>query len=99
MARKASSGLSKFDRVDNTMGPSVVAGGTRQRGFEHASCGSAETRGNIAVGPEQIGGSAFGIVTCRRQSCCIVHTEDTDTVRRVDRRAVCKFDQRKAPAA
>src|ERR1700732_2728285 len=98
-ARYASSGLAKFERVDNAMGTSVVAGGARQGGVKRGSCWMAKTCGDIAVGAQQIGGAGLGIVACSRKprgigkAALATDTNHADAIGRIDHSAVHKFKQ------
>ena len=63
MARKASSGFAKFELVDSAMTKtSIHAGRARNRRIQRRSRRVTEARRDIAVGPQQIGRSGFGIV-------------------------------------
>src|ERR1700730_18305103 len=99
MARYASSGLAKFERVDNAMETSVVAGGARQGGVECCSCWMAKTCGDIPVGAQQIGGARLGIVACSRKprgigkAVLATDTNHADAIGRIGYRAVHKFKQ------
>src|ERR1700743_2675638 len=104
MARKASSGFSKFERVNNAMVTSPVTRRTRQRRIDRVACRTAEARGDIAIRPKQIGRSGFRRVTRRRKAGGVgvflrTDPDHADLARWIDRRAVCEFDQRKATTA
>src|SRR5579871_4050227 len=95
MARKASSGLSKFEPVNNAMDPSDVAGRTRNRGFDRAACRAPEARSDVAVRPKQIGGSRLRIVARPQGVDRIGNAADphhADALGPIDRRAVWKFE-------
>src|SRR5580700_5173521 len=103
-ARNASSGLAKFELVDNLIAnlsdvSSVVACGPRQRGVERCWRRVTKTCGDIAVGAQQIGRAGFGIVTCRRKprgigkAALAADTDHADAVGRIDRGAIAKLKQ------
>src|SRR5258708_11718026 len=101
MARNASSGLAKFELVDSAISKtSIDTRGTRQRRIQRRPCRVTEARGDIAVGPQQIGRAGLAIVARARQSRRInqdVTPTDTDrayALRRVHGRAIAKRQQR-----
>src|SRR5258708_16521218 len=78
---------------------SIVTCSTRQCGVEPGARRVPETRGDVAVRPQQIGGAGFGIVARGSQPCGIdktilaADTDHPDTVRRVNRNAIGKLEQ------
>src|SRR5262245_22968336 len=68
MARKASSGLAKFELVDSGIAKtSVESAGPRQRRIDGRPARLTEARGDIAVGSKQIGRAAFAVVALAGQ--------------------------------
>ena len=94
-ARNASSGLAKFELVDSAMiETSIDAARARQRGVERRSCRMPETRGDIAVGPQQIGRAGLGIVARADQprgigkAIIAADPDHADAIGRIDRGAI-----------
>ena len=101
MARKASSGLAKFELVDSAITkPQINAGGARQRRVERRPRRVPEARGDIAVRPQQIGGAGLGVVArCRKplgvdKAVLAADADGANALGRIDRRAIAKRQQR-----
>src|SRR4051812_19204257 len=100
MARKASSGLAKFEAIDSGMTQtSIQTGGTRQRRVYCRPRRLAETRGDITIRPEQIGGASLRVVTPGGETLRVVeavldaNTDRSDAVRGVGSHAIAKLQQ------
>src|SRR6202035_5375231 len=99
-ARKASSGLAKFEAVESgMMNPSGQAGGAGERGIERGPRRMTEARGDITIGAQQIGRARLGVVARLRKSFGVdepVLAADPDrghAVGRIDSCAIAKLQQ------
>ena len=77
-----------------------MTGGARQRGIERRRGRMPETRGDIAVRPQQIGRAGFGIVARAGQPCGIgkaviaADADHADAFGHIDRGAIAERQQR-----
>src|SRR5581483_3870800 len=99
-ARKASSGLAKFEAVESGMtNPLVQAGGAGQRRLERRTGRVSKARGDITIGAQQIAGSGLGIIAGACQPFAVdqsVLAADPDrghAVGRINRGAIAKRQQ------
>src|SRR5215468_5965669 len=100
MARKASSGLAKFELVESGIAKtSVEPAGARQRRIDACARRLTEARGHIAVGPQKIRRACVGIVAlagqARRvnQAVFAADADVTDAFGCIDRLAIAKRQQ------